>query len=39
MPDKPSRVTFSVGPDGKARTITVESVDDNGLGTLTRLDG
>ena len=32
MPDKPPLVSFAVGPDGRARSITVESVNDNGLG-------
>ena len=39
MPDKPSLVSFAVGPDGTARAITVESVNDNGLGTLSRVEG
>ncbi|HEY5006827.1 MAG TPA: serine hydrolase [Caulobacteraceae bacterium] len=36
-PDKPSLVSFAVGPDGKAAAITIESLDANGLGTLKRV--
>jgi hypothetical protein len=38
MPDVPSSLRFSVGPDGKASALTAESLDSNGLGTLTRTD-
>lgn len=36
MPDMPSGVRFGVGPDAKAASVTIEFLDDNGLGTLTR---
>ena len=35
-PDKPSAVRFSIGADGKASAMNVESLDTNGLGTLKR---
>ncbi|HSI39982.1 MAG TPA: serine hydrolase [Xanthobacteraceae bacterium] len=38
MPDKPSAIRFAIRPDGKAASINIESLDDNGLGTLRRLD-
>jgi hypothetical protein len=31
-----SPVTFALGPDGKAASITVGFLDRNGLGTLKR---
>ncbi|RWC49698.1 MAG: serine hydrolase, partial [Mesorhizobium sp.] len=37
MPDRPTGVSFVVGPDGKASTITIEFLDDNHLGTLRRV--
>ncbi|MER8883518.1 serine hydrolase [Mesorhizobium sp. M0482] len=37
MPDRPSAVSFAVGPDGKASAMTVEFLDDNHLGTLRRV--
>lgn len=37
MPEMPSSVRFSVGPDGKAAAVTIEFLDDNGLGKLTRV--
>lgn len=37
MPDRPSAARFIVGADGKASAMTVESLDDNGLGTLERV--
>lgn len=36
MPEKPALARFAVGPDGKATSVTVESLNDNGLGTLAR---
>ena len=36
MPDMPSAARFAVGPDGRATALTLESLDSNGLGTLTR---
>lgn len=36
LPDMPSAVSFVIGPDGKASTITIEVLDANGLGTLRR---
>jgi len=36
MPDKPAAAHFTVGPDGRATALTLESLDSNGLGTLTR---
>ena len=37
-PDTPSTVRFAIGLDGKASTMTIESLDANGLGTLKRAD-
>jgi CubicO group peptidase (beta-lactamase class C family) len=37
MPDMPSAIRFAIGPDGRAETITVEPLNDSGLGTLTRV--
>ncbi|WP_269931504.1 serine hydrolase [Aminobacter sp. HY435] len=37
MPEMPSAVRFSVGPDGRSAAVTIEFLDDNGLGTLTRV--
>jgi hypothetical protein len=36
MADTPSPVTFTIGPDGKATAITIENLNGNGLGALTR---
>lgn len=36
-PDRPSSIRFAVGGDGKATTITVESLNANDLGTLERI--
>jgi hypothetical protein len=36
MPDKPSAVRFAIGPDGRASEITIESLNDHGLGRLKR---
>jgi CubicO group peptidase (beta-lactamase class C family) len=36
LPDLRSAVTFRVGPGGKASSVTIESLDETGLGTLTR---
>ncbi|RWC94720.1 MAG: serine hydrolase [Mesorhizobium sp.] len=37
MPDRPTGVSFAVGPDGKASAITIGFLDDNHLGTLRRV--
>jgi CubicO group peptidase (beta-lactamase class C family) len=37
MPDTSSAVRFAIGPAGKAETVTIEFLDDNQLGTLTRV--
>jgi hypothetical protein len=39
MPDKPSAVTFTLGPDGKSTSMTIESMNANALGTLSRVGG
>ncbi|PZV39594.1 serine hydrolase [Mesorhizobium kowhaii] len=36
-PDRPSGVSFVVGPDGKASAVTIGFLDDNHLGTLQRV--
>jgi CubicO group peptidase (beta-lactamase class C family) len=36
MPDRPSAVRFAIAPDGNASEVTVESLNDHGLGTLKR---
>jgi CubicO group peptidase (beta-lactamase class C family) len=36
MPDTPSTVRFTVGPDAVADAVTISFLDDNGLGRLTR---
>lgn len=36
-PDAPSAVSFVLGPDGKASAVTIEFLDGNHLGTLTRV--
>jgi hypothetical protein len=33
----PSAVSFRIGPDRKASQVTIEALDDLGLGTLTRV--
>jgi CubicO group peptidase (beta-lactamase class C family) len=38
MPDRPSSLRFAIGADGRAETITIESLDANALGTLNRVD-
>ena len=38
MPDKPSAVRFAIAANGSAEAITIESLDDNALGTLARAD-
>jgi CubicO group peptidase (beta-lactamase class C family) len=38
MPDRPSAIRFAIGDDGRAETVTLESLDGNGLGTLARAD-
>ena len=37
-PDKPSAVRFAIGPDGKASAVTLELLNDLGLGTLNRVE-
>lgn len=37
MPDLPSPLTFQIGPDGKAASMLADSLNGEGLGTLTRL--
>lgn len=36
MPAVPSALRFAIGPDGKAVSMTAESLDSNGLGTFAR---
>ena len=36
IPDMPSSVRFAIGPDGKASDVTIEWLNDWGLGTLKR---
>lgn len=36
IPDMPSPVTFTIGPDGKATQLYIEALDSNGQGTLMR---
>jgi hypothetical protein len=36
-PDMPSAVRFTMGPDGKATNVTIDSLNDVGLGTLKRV--
>ncbi len=36
-PERPTGVSFVVGPDGKASAMTIEFLDDNHLGTLRRV--
>ena len=38
MPDRPSEIRFAIGADRRALSITLESLDANGLGTLARAD-
>lgn len=37
MPDRPSAIRFAIGPDGRAATMNVQSLDENQLGTLARV--
>lgn len=37
-PEAPAALTFRIGPDGRARSLTAESLDSNGLGTFERVD-
>lgn len=37
MPDMPFAVTFQIGPDQKAREVTIEDLNDDGQGVLTRV--
>ncbi len=36
LPELRSAVTFQVGADGNAASVTIEALDGVGLGTLTR---
>lgn len=36
MPDTPSAIRFAVGPAGRAEAVTIEFLDDSGLGRLAR---
>ena len=36
-PDRPSAVSFVIGPDGKGAAMTIEFLDGNNLGTLRRV--
>jgi CubicO group peptidase (beta-lactamase class C family) len=36
MPEMPSEVRFSIGPDGRAAAVTIDFLDSGGLGTLQR---
>lgn len=36
MPDMPIAARFSIGPDGRATALTLEALDDYGLGTFSR---
>jgi CubicO group peptidase (beta-lactamase class C family) len=36
IPDAPAGVTFRIGPDGSADQVTIEDLDDLGLGVLAR---
>jgi CubicO group peptidase (beta-lactamase class C family) len=38
MADTPSPVTFVIGPDGKATSVTIDNLNSNGLGVLTRTE-
>ena len=38
MPDKPSAVQFSIATEERAESMRIESLDANGLGTLTRIE-
>lgn len=38
MPDLPTAVTFTIGVDGKAQSVAIESLDDLGFGTLKRAE-
>jgi CubicO group peptidase (beta-lactamase class C family) len=38
MPDLPTAVTFTIGVDGKAQSVAIESLDDLDFGTLKRSD-
>jgi len=39
MPDLPAAVTFMIGPDRKASTVTIADLNDNGQGVLARAGG
>ncbi|HKU96891.1 MAG TPA: serine hydrolase [Vineibacter sp.] len=38
LPDMPQAVRFAIGPNGKATDVTIESLNDWGMGTLKRSD-
>ena len=37
MPDIPSEVRFSIGPKGRATSVTIDFLDGSGVGTLPRI--
>lgn len=37
MPDLPSPLTFQIGPDGSAQSMVADSLNGEGLGTLSRV--
>jgi hypothetical protein len=37
MPEMPFAVTFQIGPDQKAREVTIEDLNDDGQGVLARV--
>ncbi|WP_029354135.1 serine hydrolase [Bosea sp. 117] len=38
MPELPVGVSFAIGPDGRAASVTIEDLDGFGLGTLERVE-
>ena len=36
LPDLPSPVTFAIGPDGRATSMTIDNLNSYGLGVLAR---
>ena len=36
MPEMPSEVRFSIGPDSRATAVTIDFLDGSGVGTLRR---
>jgi hypothetical protein len=37
MPEMPSEVRFSIGPDSRATAVTIDFLDGSGVGTLRRV--